>query len=112
MLSAYRLGDLVFIGLSETEKHELFTENPESIGASYILKTKEMNEKLSFSERVDVILEIVLKYIEKYSEVLPKDIENSTVLHLRLGDAICGTTWHEEVKRPISIEDLEKKSAK
>jgi len=109
MLSAYRLGDLVFIGLSETEKHELFSENPESIGAAYILKTRDIKEKLSFSERVDIISEIVLTYLEKYSEVLPKDIETSTVLHLRLGDAICGTTWHEEVKRPISIEDLEKK---
>jgi hypothetical protein len=33
--------------------------------------------------------------------LLPKDIEESTVIHLRLGDVIAGSEWHEKLKRPI-----------
>jgi hypothetical protein len=34
-------------------------------------------------------------------DFLPKDISDSTLIHLRLGDVIAGNEWHEKIKRPI-----------
>ena len=34
------------------------------------------------------------------------DIEDSTVIHLRLGDVVAGHNWHEKQKRPLSVEHL------
>ena len=35
-------------------------------------------------------------------DFLPKDICDSTVIHLRLGDVVAGNEWHEKLKRPVS----------
>ncbi len=36
-------------------------------------------------------------------ELLPKDISESIVIHLRLGDVVTGNALHEQVKRPLSV---------
>jgi hypothetical protein len=63
----------------------------------YILK-KRMNPNLN---NISLITDIVLEYIN--SLVLPKDVVNSTVIHLRLGDVVAGDTEHEKEKRPYDI---------
>ena len=40
-LSSYRLGDLIFLSLTNEEKQELLNDYPNSIGASYIRKLSE-----------------------------------------------------------------------
>jgi hypothetical protein len=37
---------------------------------------------------------------------LPKNITESTVIHLRLGDVIAGNEWHEKCKRPLKTDYL------
>lgn len=100
MFSSYRLGDLILVGLNDDEKNQLVKENPDTIGYDCLTK-------INVS-----ILDIVLKYLDKYNHLLPKDIENSTVIHLRIGDVIAGTTNHEKGKRPLSIHYLKNVSPK
>lgn len=103
MISFYRLGDLVLLNLSNDEKKNLYNEYDVSIGREYIDNIKSNVSNIS---NIDIVKDIVLKYIEKYSSVLPPDIEKSTVIHLRLGDVIAGNTWHEKLKRPLSVDHL------
>ena len=35
--------------------------------------------------------------------LLPKNITESTLIHLRLGDVVAGNEWHEKIKRPFDI---------
>jgi len=86
MISSYRLGDLVFLDLNENEKKEILNEHPNSIGSKYILEKLNNNS----SNNIDIITKIVLEHIEKNIEFLPKDISESTLIHLRLGDVIAG----------------------
>jgi len=53
-----------------------------------------------------IITPIIIKFIDKNLHLLPKDIENSIVIHLRLGDVVAGTEWHEMLKRPLTINYL------
>ena len=39
-------------------------------------------------------------------KLLPKDISESVVIHLRLGDVVAGYELHEKAKRPLSIDYL------
>jgi hypothetical protein len=39
-------------------------------------------------------------------ELLPKDVSESIVIHLRLGDVVAGNVLHEQSKRPLSIDYL------
>ena len=99
LLSSYRLGDLVLLGLREDEQEDILRENPNSIGSVYILekrKNKEVNN-------IHLITSIVLTLLEQISEVLPKDISESTVIHLRLGDVVGGNESHEKMKRPFDV---------
>jgi hypothetical protein len=100
--STYRLGDLVLLYLSEEEKKEILTDHPNSIGSKYIVE----KNKNTHIQNIDLFSNIVLEYIEKNKEVLPKDIENSTVIHLRLGDVIAGNEWHEKLKRPLDVNSI------
>ena len=101
MISSYRLGDLVLLAaLNEDEQKQLLDEHPDSIGSQYILR-KRMN---NCSNNIDIITEIVLEHISKNLELLPKDISDSTLIHLRIGDVVAGNHWHEQVKRPLPIE--------
>ena len=102
MLSSYRLGDLVLLSLYEEEVKELLVQHPNSIGSKYILeKIKNTNKN-----KIDIITEIVLKFIEENKNCFPENIEDSTLIHLRLGDVVAGNIFHEESKRPIEIDEL------
>jgi hypothetical protein len=101
MISSYRLGDLVLHGLNENDKNKLMNDYPNSIGFEYAIDNYIVND-------INKITNIVLNYINKYSNLLPEDIEESTVIHLRLGDVICGNEWHEKAKRPLSLDYLKK----
>jgi hypothetical protein len=100
--STYRLGDLVLLQLSEEEKKEILIDHPNSIGSKYIIE----KNKNTHIQNIDLFSKIVQEYIEKNKEVLPKDIENSTVIHLRLGDVIAGNEWHEKLKRPLDVNTI------
>lgn len=43
------------------------------------------------------------------AEVCPKNLRETNILiHLRLGDVVCGQSWHEAMKRPFPVEVLAK----
>lgn len=98
-LSSYRLGDLVLLSLSDTEKQELIEENPNSLGSKYLLDTG-----VPYNNNIERITKLVLENIESCVHLLPNDISESTVIHLRLGDVISGKQEHEALKRPFSVE--------
>jgi len=102
MISSYRLGDLVLLELNQQEKNELLNDHPESIGSQYIIKKMENNNL----NNIDLITQIVMDNIEKYNELLPTNISESIVIHLRLGDVIAGNEYHERVKRPLDVSYL------
>jgi hypothetical protein len=56
--------------------------------------------------KIDLITNIVLEYIQQNQEHMPKDILESTLIHLRLGDVIAGNEWHELEKRPLDVTYL------
>lgn len=97
MISSYRLGDLVLLELNESEKEELLNDFPNSIGSKFILEKR--NNKTD--DNISIITKIVLENIEENLHLLPRDISDSTLIHLRLGDVIAGSKWHEKEKRPI-----------
>jgi hypothetical protein len=99
-VSSYRLGDLIILGLNQNEINLLINEHPGSIGAEYILLD---NNKHGIKKATD----IVLNHINKYKDIIPSDIKESTVIHLRLGDVVSGNEWHEREKRPLNIEYYE-----
>lgn len=99
MISSYRLGDLVLIYLNEIEQNSMLIEHPHSLGSKYILEKRNN----SCSNNIDLITKIVMENIEQNLNLLPKNITESTVIHLRLGDVVAGNEWHEKVKRPFEI---------
>jgi len=110
MVSCYRLGDLVMLNnLNGDEENEILRDYPNSIGSKYILKKRNNygnNIDIHSGKNVDIITEIVLEHIEQNLDFLPKDISDSTLIHLRLGDVIAGNQWHEQAKRPLDIDYL------
>jgi hypothetical protein len=44
-----------------------------------------------------------MENIEQHVDLLPKNITESTLIHLRLGDVVAGNEWHEKLKRPLEI---------
>ena len=84
MTSSYRLGDLILLSLTSDEKQDLITEHPNSIGSKFI-------DLVSCSDdKIELVKNIVLEYTRKIIHLLPEDIENSTLVHLRLGDVVAG----------------------
>jgi len=102
MISCYRLGDLLYIGILEDDKNEILTKHPNSIGSKYILEKRNNN---SFND-IDIITKIVLEHTEQILDFLPNDISDSTLIHLRLGDVIAGNELHEKAKRPLDINHI------
>ena len=96
---SYRLGDLFYKLLKKKDTIQLILENPDTIGSEYAESSK---------HDMHTLVSIVNKYSEKYEHMLPDDIETSTVIHVRLGDAVMGNTWHEKIKRPIDITKYNK----
>ena len=45
-----------------------------------------------------------MKHIEQNLEFLPKNITESTLIHLRLGDVVAGNKDHEKAKRPLEVD--------
>jgi hypothetical protein len=102
MLSFYRIGDIVVQGLNDSSLNNIIlTEHPNTIGSDYILTNKQQDERFLCATR------IVLKHIQKYMHLYPKDIQNSTVVHLRLGDSM-GDKFFEKRLRPLDIEYYKK----
>lgn len=103
-LSNYRLGDLIFIpGLFDSELlKKIINDYPNTFATKYIMKCQNRQEE----DNLTIITNIVLEFIKNNKQLMPNDIENSTVIHLRLGDVIAGNTWHEKTKRPLDINDM------
>jgi hypothetical protein len=99
MISSYRLGDLVLLDLSENDKNDILTDYPDSIGSKYILEKKKNN----CCDNINLITKIIMENIEQNLDLLPKNITESTLIHLRLGDVVAGNGWHEKIKRPLEI---------
>jgi hypothetical protein len=100
MISSYRLGDLVLLSLTESEENDILKEHPNSIGSRYILQKR----KNKHFDNINLITTIVMKNIGQYVDLLPKNISESTLIHLRLGDVVAGNAWHEKIKRPLEVD--------
>lgn len=106
MISSYRLGDLILVTLNNNERNSMLNDYPDSIGSNYIKKTNN-NPNVINEEKIDIISNLVLDFSNnKFKNLIPDDIENSTVIHLRLGDVIAGKEYHEISKRPLSVDYL------
>ena len=102
MLSSYRIGDIVVQGLNDSSLNNIIlTEHPNTIGSDYILSNKQHHERFLCATR------IVLKHIQTHMHLYPKDIQNSTVVHLRLGDSM-GNKFYEKRLRPLDIDYYKK----
>lgn len=99
MISSYRLGDLVLLDLNQKEKNDILKEHPYSIGSKYILEKRHNN----CCDNITLITKIIMENIEQHLDLLPKNITESTLIHLRLGDVVAGNKWHEKIKRPFEI---------
>lgn len=93
MLSNYRLGDIILQD-HKLLHPEMLTDHPTTIGSDYVLS----HDK---SDRIGLATQIVLMHTEKYKHLFPPDIEYSTVVHLRLGDAVGGAHFFERRLRPF-----------
>ena len=102
-LSNYRLGDLIFFpGLFDSNLlHKIINDYPDSFASKYIIYQSIHNQ-----DNLEVIMNIVLSFIKNNNNLFPNDINEATVIHLRLGDVIAGNTWHEKQKRPVDIDDM------
>jgi hypothetical protein len=108
-ISSYRLGDLIILEyLNEREINKILRDHPDSIGSEYILERR-INKT---DNNIDIVTKIVLGRMTKIIHLLPSDISDSTVVHLRLGDVVCGRKNHEREKRPLGIEVIKSSLAK
>jgi hypothetical protein len=109
ILSSYRLGDLVILSnLTEYEKDNLSKEHPNSFGDEYIklnLPSTIFTNKIE--NNIKHITSIITNFINNNNNLFPSDIEDSIVIHLRLGDVIAGLNNFEIVKRPFDIDLLQ-----
>jgi hypothetical protein len=97
MLSCYRIGDIIIQGVNDPSLNsELLLEHPNTIGSDYILSK---NKK----DNIDLATEIVMNHLQKYNHLFPEDIIDSTVVHLRLGDAVGGHYVYEKRIRPLDV---------
>jgi hypothetical protein len=103
LISSYRIGDLVLVKLTPEEKQEILSDYPDSIAAEFI---KLERSPMTKPQKIALLSQIVKKYIQIYNDQFPPDITQSTVIHLRLGDVMCGNTYHEKSKRPIELDEL------
>lgn len=90
----YRLGDGYFGLLSKGAEKDIIKKYPNSILSEYLSKKQDshnMNQTLMMS--------IINRTCKNY-EYPPNPY---TAIHLRTGDVVCGTRWHEIKKRPHSI---------
>ncbi len=97
MLSCYRIGDIIIQGVNDASLNsDLLAEHPNTIGSDYILTQNKI-------DRIGIATQIVMNHLQKYNHLFPQDIRESTVVHLRLGDAVGGQHFYEKRLRPIDI---------
>ena len=97
MLSCYRIGDIIIQGVNDPSLNsELLLEHPNTIGSDYIL-SKNKNDSIGLATQ------IVMDHLQKYNHLFPEDIIDSTVVHLRLGDAVGGHYVYEKRIRPLDV---------
>ena len=108
-VSSDRLGELVILSnLTDNEKNKLCLEYPNSFGCEYIklnLPSTIFTNKIE--NNIKHISSIVINFINNNSHLFPPDIEDSIVMHVRLGDVIAGLKDYEIAKRPLDINFLE-----
>lgn len=110
MLSAYRLGDLVYGFLTNDEMDLLVEAHPNSIGSEFIIEKRKLEKKyinLSIDNWINILTIIVKRKILQNINIFPKNISESIVIHLRLGDVIAGKSWHEKTKRPLAVNAIQ-----
>jgi hypothetical protein len=111
----YRLGDLVIINNMLPEHCDIILNDyPNSIASEFILEKK--NKSINYyygnpskdirNETIKIISNIAMKYANENINLIPEDINNSMVIHLRLGDVMGGKLWHEKERLPFDIDDL------
>ena len=100
-MSAYRLGDLVLLHLNEHEKSLILNKHPNTLGSKYILAQQKRPQ-----DNLNLITKLVVEYRKTIKDLLPPDITESTLIHVRLGDVVAGYQSHEIMKRPLSVECL------
>jgi hypothetical protein len=97
MLSCYRIGDIIIQGVNDASLNsDILLEHPNTIGSDYILTQNKM-------DRIGITTQIVLNHLQKYNHLFPQDIIDSTVVHLRLGDAVGGHHFYEKRLRPLDV---------
>lgn len=109
MLSSYRLGDLVYGLLTNDEINLLVEAYPNSIGSEFIIEKRKLEKKytnLSIDNCINILTIIVKRKILQNINIFPKNISESIVIHLRLGDAVAGESWHEKAKRPLPVNNI------
>jgi hypothetical protein len=93
MLSCYRIGHIIQ-GPNDTKMNsDLLLEHPNTIGSDYILSENKMDP-------IGIATQIILNHNQKYNHLFPKDITDSTVVHLRLGDSF--DHFYEKL-RPLDV---------
>jgi hypothetical protein len=93
----YRLGDILShpdggcCGNHSNVANQILNDFPKSLVSRYLFYSSVPNNFTA--------LELAL------SDICPKDLVYPTILvHLRLGDVVCGKSWHEEMKRPYPVK--------
>jgi len=95
---SYRLGDLILLEIDEKSKNEILIEYPNTIGSEYIIQ---YYDKKSHFNKGNVLFNILINKMKEFN--YPPDIKYSIVVHLRLGDVVCGDDFYEKEKRPNDL---------
>lgn len=104
----YRLGDLLLGFLGPDEVKLLREHNPGSIGDKYA----ELRDQQPNADRTQLITRVIEQHAEQHKHLLPDNITSSVVIHIRLGDVMCGDTNHERSKRPLPVGHLVAQASK
>ena len=108
-INYYRLGDLVYHNyLNREEEDKILKHHPNSLGSKYIIeKRKNNNDDINDTDyRLLIFIKLLFEYLITIIEKIPKDIIQSLLIHLRLGDVVGGNIWYEIGRRPFQINHL------
>lgn len=111
--SIYKLGRLVLTPMNGNEMTQILLNYRNSIAGKFIIKLFEIESLTTtkitdeiLNKRIEILLSIINEFIPNINHKLPYDIQQSTVIHLRLGDAIAGITEYEKERRPIPANEI------
>ena len=112
--SIYKLGRLVLTPFNEDEKTQIILNHKNSIGGKFILKLFEIEPIIAptiitneiLNKRIEIFINILNECIPNIYHRLPENIKESTVIHLRLGDVVAGTSEYEYKRRPITSNEM------